>query len=208
MVSVLGMYRENQNLFNGLTLPAEYAAQKPNLINQIILQCTCFEILYPDPEFLQTAIGIWSETQQNVWYKYMRTLTLQYNPIHNYDRTESETIERTGEGTSTRTNTGTQAINKTGNDQNLVSAFNQTTPDTYSPHSKTVYGSIDQRVDNLTDSVESEGSNTETKTSTISGNIGVTTTQQMIQQEREILDATLVQYIVDDFKRKFCLLVY
>lgn len=40
------------------------------------------------------------------------------------------------------------------------------------------------------------------------GNIGVTTTQQMIREEREIADFNIIRVIIDDFKERFCLLVY
>lgn len=40
------------------------------------------------------------------------------------------------------------------------------------------------------------------------GNIGVTTTQQMIQQEREIVQFNLMRQIIDEFIERFCLLVY
>lgn len=40
------------------------------------------------------------------------------------------------------------------------------------------------------------------------GNIGVTTTQQMIREEREVAEFDVIQYIINDFKSRFCLLVY
>lgn len=40
------------------------------------------------------------------------------------------------------------------------------------------------------------------------GNIGVTTTQKMLQEEREIVDYDVISVIVSDFKRQFCVLVY
>lgn len=40
------------------------------------------------------------------------------------------------------------------------------------------------------------------------GNIGVTTTQQMIQQERDISLFDFYQFIADDFKREFCIMIY
>ena len=40
------------------------------------------------------------------------------------------------------------------------------------------------------------------------GNIGVTTTQQMIEQEREIAKFSIINYIAVSFKERFCLLVY
>lgn len=45
-------------------------------------------------------------------------------------------------------------------------------------------------------------------TRTEQGNIGVTTTQQMINEEREVDKFNLMDYIIDRFKQRFCLLVY
>ena len=60
------------------------------------------------------------------------------------------------------------------------------------------------------------GSSDTTETGTINhqitrreyGNIGVTTTQRMIQEERDIDKFNIVDYIVDSFKQRFCILVY
>lgn len=40
------------------------------------------------------------------------------------------------------------------------------------------------------------------------GNIGVTTTQQMIREERDISDFSIYAYIADSFKDEFCILIY
>ena len=40
------------------------------------------------------------------------------------------------------------------------------------------------------------------------GNIGVTTTQEMIRQEREVAQFNFIQYFIDEFKKRFCILVY
>lgn len=40
------------------------------------------------------------------------------------------------------------------------------------------------------------------------GNIGVTTTQKMIQEEREVAEFSTIWYIVNSFKKRFCLMVY
>lgn len=40
------------------------------------------------------------------------------------------------------------------------------------------------------------------------GNIGVTTTQEMIEEERRVSQFNVIDYIVDSFKRRFCLLIY
>ena len=40
------------------------------------------------------------------------------------------------------------------------------------------------------------------------GNIGVTTTQAMIKEEREVAEYSTIYYIVNSFKKRFCLMVY
>lgn len=40
------------------------------------------------------------------------------------------------------------------------------------------------------------------------GNIGVTTSQQMLTQERSVANFNLYQIIIEDFKNRFCLQIY
>lgn len=40
------------------------------------------------------------------------------------------------------------------------------------------------------------------------GNIGVTTTQAMIKEQREVVDFSVERYIIDSFIERFCLMVY
>ena len=40
------------------------------------------------------------------------------------------------------------------------------------------------------------------------GNIGVTTTQQMIEEQRRVVQFNLTNYIIDEFKKRFCILIY
>lgn len=40
------------------------------------------------------------------------------------------------------------------------------------------------------------------------GNIGVTTTQKMIEEERRVSGFNIYDYIADSFKKRFCILVY
>jgi hypothetical protein len=47
-----------------------------------------------------------------------------------------------------------------------------------------------------------------TSTGHIHGNIGVTTSQQMIQQEREVAALNVADLIVQEFKQRFLLMIY
>lgn len=40
------------------------------------------------------------------------------------------------------------------------------------------------------------------------GNIGVTATQDLLKKEREIAEFSIIEYITQSFKERFCLLVY
>lgn len=62
---------------------------------------------------------------------------------------------------------------------------------------------------NAADLVNSSGASTDVKRKArMWGNIGVTTTQQMIEEERRVSEFNISDYIIDSFKRRFCLLIY
>ena len=62
---------------------------------------------------------------------------------------------------------------------------------------------------NATDLVNSSGASTDVKrTARMWGNIGVTTTQQMIREQREAVKFNISDYIIESFIKRFCLLVY
>lgn len=64
------------------------------------------------------------------------------------------------------------------------------------------------RKDTDTGTVKRDGSNAVHRAGTVHGNIGVTTTQQMIEQERAVAQFDLYKLIAEEFKCEFCLLVY
>ena len=60
--------------------------------------------------------------------------------------------------------------------------------------------------ENVNDSENEQGErNLETRRT---GNIGVTTTQQMIREEREVVQFNTIDYITQSFKKRFCVMVY
>ena len=129
------------------------------------------------------------------WAKEYATLDLEYNPISNYDMTETETASgttsnekhNTGTVGDVRTESGTSSAS--GSSDNDIYGFNSSTAvnDTASEttSSATAQNTInDTRTDNLTET--DEGERSDERTLTRSGNIGVTTSQQMIQSERDL----------------------
>lgn len=122
--------------------------------------------------------------------KSVDVLKVEYNPISNYDRTETNTKTLTNEQTNTSTDTNTigeKAVTDT------VSAFDSST---YSPNSQSTES---EHTDTLTKNGSLTNNQTETFTSKVSGNIGVTTSQQMVESEI-LLRKTQV---ITDFLQKF-----
>ena len=58
------------------------------------------------------------------------------------------------------------------------------------------------------DKTDTSSSAEEDVTERRTGNIGVTTTQQMLEQERKIAEFNIISYIAQSFKQRFCLLIY
>ena len=85
--------------------------------------------------------------------------------------------------------TENRTIDSTGSAENSVTGFNTS----------------DYEGANKTDT---EGNTVEEYTRRETGNIGVTTTQQMLREEREVSLFNLTQVIVDSFKERFCILLY
>ena len=84
---------------------------------------------------------------------------------------------------------------------------------THGQKSELTHGHVEATQHGLTQAMQHgekiEDSTSNSHTSRIHGNIGVTTSQQMLEQELEIAPKlNIINYIVDSFKKRFCLLVY
>lgn len=186
-LSLRGLYRFDPHLFDDIHLPGDL--DRDILINEILLATVDMEVLYPDAGFMRSAIRHWSRKNQTVWEKMYNTTVLEYNPIYNKDGTYTETETRDLKGTSKQTGSTT--------DTRKVAGFNSNTL---------------QNESQETSSPDLTG--TATDTGTIKrerreyGNIGVTTTQQMIREEREISGYNIYQQIAEMFKVEFCLMIY
>lgn len=110
------------------------------------------------------------------WTKLFATFSLEYNPIENYsmveEMTDDETVHEYGK-VNTRTDTGSDT------QEGSIYGFNSTNP-----------SNADKQVMTLgeTHTDTGSGSDTDTRNYTLTraGNIGVTTSQQMIESERNL----------------------
>ena len=255
-LTVMGLYNFDNTLLNTLVFPGGMDGDK--LKNAILLETAELEVVYPDPRFFKTAINLWSNIRMDTWNRIFHAAQLEYNPIENYDRFETETSGNTrqhsgvdstsesvqgssvtdGENSRTISNTTTTSNSNQGSGSgsqtttNEITAFDSNALVTHDRSATTGQNSstltqngtetqsgTDTRTDDTT------VTNTESKTgsfthgekiadsasreSHIHGNIGVTTSQQMLESEIAISEKLNVyDYIVQEFKRRFCILVY
>ena len=215
-LSFLGLYRADDTLFSFLQVPA--GVNKDLLIDNFLLDSAELEVIYPDPDFMKEAIGIYSKRQVKVWEHLAETFELDYNPIWNVDGSikekETRDLKHADSGTDTRTETSTQTGSGSGNStlESKRAGFNSAT-----------YGNDEQETSKASSSTSLTGNTTDKRsdsrsgsdTGTIqretvrTGNIGVTTTQQMLREELEIRPKlNIYNYIIEDLKSRFCLLIY
>ena len=322
-MSIMGLYNYDDTLFDNMIFPTGFTQADKNLtINNICLDCAELELLYPSWDMMHTIIPMWSGLELPVWQRIYNASKLEYNPIENYNRVETETVTHdTTEahsgndvtrftGTDTKSNSGSASETNSGHDilthntseahsgtdtltlntteahsgkdstdysstktdadtgtdttTNKITAYDGNTLYTHdtsdllhgksttetnlgtsdlthgesvahtgteaNQHGETIthtgtddqsYGkSVSQttsgsesmqygKTDTLTHGESINNTGEVTKESTISGNIGVTTSQQMLEQEIEIsAKLNIIKMMVESFKQRFCILVY
>ena len=182
-LSLLGLYSFRGDILDELRLPD--GIDRDDFIEMLLFDTAELELLTPDPDVIKSLLGSWSRVRVGQWSKLLDTETVEYNPIHNYDRQE----EWLDDGTGSVKNSGSNITDLS------VAGFNE----------------ADMADRERTVQTAGTGTDTATRsrhTARISGNIGVTTTQQMLESERESRKYSTVYEIIGEFKERFCLLVY
>lgn len=222
-LSILGLYNYDNTIFDLLTLPE--GLDKTILIKSICAELSDMELLYPNPEVMKDLIGVWSVGCQYEWEKLLESMNFEYNPIDNYDRTETRTL--TSQGTGSGTDGGSDSYsaskqhtgqdNQSGQEQNTgkITAFNSGTltdknqdTGTNSNTLNSTHTDTETATNNYGKTKQETFSKNDSETIRAHGNIGVTTTMQMIKEQRDIVKFNLYDIITEEFKLRFCILVY
>lgn len=211
LIGFYNAYDDSDPIFENLTLPD--GIDKDLFINSLLLDAGEFEVLYADPDFFKNAISIWGRKWYRTFEKWYNALQVSYDPLNNYDRTEEWTTEASSNSSSnsnSNTNIETE-LSDSGTTQNT------TNKSAYDSSALTPYESISG-----TSSLTSSGTNTERSSNDIVnsddkneyrkgrayGNIGVTTSQQMLQSELELQEWNLYQHMIDLFKTELLIPIY
>ena len=223
-MSILGLYQWDDTIFENLVVPDGVDASLA--VDSILFDNAELEIMYSDPEWMKALIGMWSSRELPVWERIFRAINKTYDPIENYNRTETvtqtDTSSQTGadtvtaSGTDDYTDTVSNTITHGKTDTHKVSGYNGTAlvDSTKDQEGGTTgeSGSVIHDGDSTSNSTLSHslsGSGSRSVSSNVKGNIGVTTSQQMLNQEFDVSKRTdIYMYISESFKNRFCLMVY
>lgn len=223
-MSLNGLYIWDSTLFDLFQWPDEFVGDEATLdkdafLGNLLAETASLEILYPNPAVMKNLIGIWSKKEVQVWNHMIATTMYEYNPIENYDRIEDGTDTDTHSGTDTYGNvlarTGTDTVTDTPNTLTSEAAYDATpsgddlglkpmTNVTGENVSETEYGSTDT---NNGSTIHGHKITTDHDLH-VHGNIGTVTAQKMITEEREIAKFNVYDFMIQDFKQRFCSLVY
>lgn len=210
LLTVEGLYNYDNTLFDGFKVPEGLVKQIA--IDAILMRTRELEILYPDLTYMKNRIKIWSDKYQNNWKKLYATTVLEYNPIENYDRMEDWTDIDIEKGSNFRSNDINNTVGNVITESGSITEQNTAFNDGLKDHAKNI--TSNNTTNNGTEYTQENGQDSSqrdlkhTKIGRAHGNIGVTTSQQMIQSERDLVVFNLYDVIAESFVENFCLMVY
>lgn len=225
---------QNKSIADSFALPSIDNYDKDVLLATIIRNYSTLPTLYDDPDWYYDDCEYWFKSHEYEFVKMWEVMIKEYDPIENYNRKETRTGNSTTVGSNQVNRNGTVAVDgetlgsgtiqivddtdTTNNSENKVSAFNEID---YQPSSKvsgtgtsdstntTTRDVKDKLKSNTTsnDILQSNDSSTtnDSYSLTNTGNIGVTTTQQMIEAELKLRMKSLYVIMANKFADEMCL---
>lgn len=270
-LSLIGLFNYDSTLFDNLTFPE--GIEKDIAVNEILMKSGEFELVYPSLDFMKSQITMWGRKHYRTFQKWLDALSIEYDPLYNYDRHEEYSDEE-HKGSNYKTEADYNE-DKTVDleDKRTADLETKRTPDL---NEKTTYDTTDttEQIDNATSErkvsaydssnyepsektetdngkvevgkggtvdLDTTGSDTTTETGTdttthsgtdktnikgklsdvtgmennfvthnahLYGNIGVTTSQQMLKDELVIQRWNIYEHIADIFVDEFCIQIY
>ena len=230
-ITLVGLYsflmHDNIDMFSELNLPE--GIDKDTLVADILQKSGDFEVQYPDTDYMINSIKYWSTKWYWTFDKWVKAINIKYDPLYNYDRTEQWSDENshsdghTKSGSNSFTDTGSTSGSQTEDTSgsstitNDKSAFDSST---YQPYEQTTTENEDSTtVENETSSslshsgtdsetLSASGEYTTTHSGRMFGNIGITSSQDMLTQEINVAYFNLYDRISDIFISEYCIPIY
>ena len=225
----------HKDFFETLTFPE--GIDKDVVIDRLLIRGGEFDVIYTHPEFVHSSFEAFSKSWYKTFKKWYDALELEYEPLYNYDRTESRTI--TGQNVLSKTGEENEQglLSKTGIETDSVQVAkvgDETTTDYTSAYNSsdlsitgrsqlnfsadradntTANKSFNNRNDHTTNTLSFTDRKdttdiTQTETVRAYGNIGVTTSSQLLLEHLSASEWNLYEHIVDIILREYCTFIY
>ena len=178
-------------IFDDIILPV--GIERALLIERIMIRCGEFSVMHTNINYMHHQIQNFFSVHYRTFERWIKALDIDYDPLENYNRYEEYVGAGSNEGSnaSQGTDSGTDTLTK--------AAFNATD---YAPYERTqTSGSSSMNGTN-------EGTYEDEHNIHTHGNIGVTTSQQMLQSELDVSRFNIYLEIAELFAEEFCIMVY
>lgn len=174
-------------MFDQVLIPS--GIDRDMLIHAILLRSGDFEVLYPNPDFMQDVINSLFKRWYKTFAKWEKALNIEYDPLSNYDRKEEWTDNSRADTTTNSKSNSDDTLKVSSYDSDLMHDRDR---------------SIGKNDSNITSKSNADNK----RTGRAYGNIGVTTSQQMLDAELTIARFNLYNQIADIIVRDICIMVY
>ena len=227
-LTLWGIYQYDKTLFDNIVLPE--GIDKDNLVSDIMRNSGDLYPYHRVPEYLKKNITFWFSRRLFDFDRMYESLRMEYSPIENYDRiedikreykdsgTDTETLTLGSSTTSSHTGTDTDSTQGGGSNEKGVSAYNEDgytnrekDTETHNSNNTQTYNSTVTNTGSGNDNTQTDyrKQRTETENTRIHGNIGVTTSQQMIESEMSLRAKYDIYKIISrEFEREFLVQIY
>lgn len=227
-ITLWGFYQYDKTLFDGIVLPD--GIDKDNLVSEIMRNSGDLYPYHQVPEYLKRNITFWFSRRLFDFDRMYQSLRMEYSPIENYDRiedikreykdsgTDTEILTLGSSTTSSHTGTDTDSTQGGGSNEKGVSAYNEEgytnrekDTETHNSNNTQTYNSTVTNSGSGSDKTQTDygKQHTETENTRIHGNIGVTTSQQMIESEISLRAKYDIYKIISrEFEREFLVQIY
>lgn len=195
-VTLATIYNYDTSIFDGVEFPSNISVQ--DFVDTLLMQCGEMPVLYSSPPLLKSLIQVWSNISQYSWEHLAATLTAEYNPIENYDRMEDWQDSNINNSRYTNSTNNTSS----GSTKEQVYGYN----DLATPADNSASTSASTSAD--TSDSAGNSTSTGTRKGRAHGNIGVTTTQEMLESERRVSMFNFYDAVIRDFQKRFLIWLY
>lgn len=169
-------------IFTGINFNLDFINNE-TLINYLTDYYYTFDCVYDNIFLMRKKLQLKADLLSTYYNKLYKTTLYDYNPIENYNRLEEHIIKSSEKGESSQ------------NANNINSQYPMNTISSKDVLKNQNSNSIENSV-NKEDSIKIH----------TSGNIGVTTSQQMIEQERQII-LNIVEKYINEYQQLFMLTI-